>query len=94
MFDLYGIRLVHGWCVDPQDVRCAPLLTHCSYNQALDALTHSPTPNAAASAASAAASAAKPPPPAAVPSAPALVCSEQAVVAVHSLTSMLCCGVV
>lgn len=41
VFDVFPtIRLVHGWLVDPQDVRLTVALGNLSYNQLVDQLVH------------------------------------------------------
>eukprot|EP01083_Nonionella_stella_P314002 1129571_1 len=39
MFDNYNIRLLHGWCVDPQHNALYSIIKDKSYNQLLDLLT-------------------------------------------------------
>eukprot|EP01083_Nonionella_stella_P043338 116916_1 len=39
MFDNYNIRLLHGWCVDPQQEELCPIIKDKSYNEVVDFLT-------------------------------------------------------
>ncbi|KNC48140.1 uncharacterized protein AMSG_04369 [Thecamonas trahens ATCC 50062] len=36
LFDLFGVELVHGWVVDPQDDATRAVVAHRSYNQLVD----------------------------------------------------------
>ncbi|CAN8062494.1 unnamed protein product [Agarophyton chilense] len=38
IFDIFPLRLLHGWLVDPQDARLAAALGNLSYNQVVDEL--------------------------------------------------------
>lgn len=61
LFDLAGVRLMHGWCVDPEDRETARVIGQMSYNKLVDWLTAGeedvkrsvPLPSAAAASASA-----------------------------------------
>lgn len=45
VFDVFpSVRLVHGWLVDPQDVRLTVALSHLSYNQVCDQLVRTAEP--------------------------------------------------
>lgn len=45
VFDIFpGVRLLHGWLVDPQDVRLAEALGTLTYNQIIDELVRTATP--------------------------------------------------
>eukprot|EP00483_Globobulimina_turgida_P007369 UN07383 len=39
MFDNYNIRLLHGWCIDPQDKQLYAIMHDKSYNEIVDLLT-------------------------------------------------------
>merc|ERR1712086_737721 len=38
VFDLLGVRIVHGWLLDPQDVATTLAINNMTYNQALEVL--------------------------------------------------------
>lgn len=45
VFDIFpAVRLLHGWLVDPQDVRLADALGTLTYNQIIDELVRTATP--------------------------------------------------
>lgn len=36
MFDLLGIRLYHGWLVDPENLQEVSAVSNCTYNQLVE----------------------------------------------------------
>ena len=45
-FDILKVRLLHGWLVDPQDGPLAAVLSNLSYNQVLNELVNTASPEA------------------------------------------------